>query len=164
MNFPMNQNFGGSMKGTIIPIFFAIFIVAGCSTLTLKPGEFAWPVESVSKIDDQGFIVDEQYCLSLNVKELLFAETQDSVNIVNVELRIIRDGKGYYFMTAAKFKHVYVFEQIEGGLKLTNKILVAQNGLEDPALNQRPPYIQLLNDQDPPVLLTKEGVLEGAQK
>jgi hypothetical protein len=72
--------------------------------------------------------------------------------------------KGYYFITASKFKNVYVFGQIEGGLKLTNKILVSQDGLENPAFNQRPPYIQLLNGENPPVSLTKEGILEGENK
>ncbi len=109
-------------------------------------------------------VQDERYSFSLNVKELLFAETQDSVNITNVTLRMIRDVKGYYFITAAKFKNVYVFEHIEGGLKLANKILVAQNGLDTPAFNQRAPYIQLMNEQNPPVMLTKEGILEGGKK
>jgi hypothetical protein len=164
MNFPLNQNPGGSMKAIIILIFFSFLVLAGCSSLTLKPGDFAWPIESVSKVDDKGMIEDKQYYFSLNVKELLYDETQDSVNISNVTLRIIRDMEGYYFMTASKFKNVYVFEQIEGGLKLTNKILVTQDGLENPAFNQRPPYIQLLNGQNPPVSLTKEGILEGENK
>ena len=149
------------MKGTIISIFLALLLIAGCSSLTLKPGDFAWPVESVLKIDDQGFIVDEQYHFSLRVKELLYAETQDSINTAGVEVRTIRDGRGYYFMTAVKFKHVYVFEQVESALKLVNKILVAENGLVEPALNQRPPYIELLNSQNPPLRLTKEGLLGG---
>jgi hypothetical protein len=164
MNFLLNQNPGGSMKAIIILFFFLFLVLAGCSSLTLKPGDFAWPIESVSKVDDKGMIEDKQYYFSLNVKELLYDETQDSVNISNVTLRIIRDMKGYYFLTASKFKNVYVFEQIEGGLKLTKKILVTQDGLENPAFNQRPPYIQLLNGQNPPVSLTKEGILEGENK
>jgi len=164
MNFPLNQNPGGSMKAIIILFFFSFLVLAGCSSFTLKPGDFAWPIESVSKVDEKGMIEDKQYYFSLNVKELLYNETQDSVNISNVTLRIIRDTKGYYFMTASKFKNVYVFEQIEGGLKLTKKILVTQDGLENPAFNQRPPYIQLLNGQNPPVSLTKEGILKGENK
>lgn len=152
------------MKGTIIPLFLSFLILAGCSSLTLKPGDFAWPVESVLKVDDKGLVQDDRYSFSLNVKELLFAETQDSVNITNVTLRMIRDVQGYYFVTAAKFKNVYVFKHIEGALKLANKILVAQNGLDTPAFNQRAPYIQLMNEQNPPVMLTKEGILEGGKK
>jgi len=149
------------MKAIIILYFFLFLFLVGCSSLTLKPGDFAWPIESVSKVDDKGMIEDKQYYFSLNVKELFYDETQDSVNISNVTLRIIRDIDGYYFMTASKFKNVYVFEQIEGGLRLANKIPVTQEGIENPAFNQRPPYIELLNGQNPPVLLTKEGILKG---
>ncbi len=54
INFTLNHNIGGSMKGTIIPLFLSFLILAGCSSLTLKPGDFAWPVESVLKVDDKG--------------------------------------------------------------------------------------------------------------
>jgi hypothetical protein len=164
MNFPLNQNSGGSMKAIIILFIFSFLVLSGCSSLTLKPGDFAWPIETVSKVNDKGMIEDNQYNFSLNVKELLYEETMDSVNISNVTLRIIRDVKGYYFMTASKFKNVYVFEQIEGGLKLSNKILVTQDGLKNPAFNQRSQYIQLLDGQNSPVSLTKEGILKGENK
>jgi hypothetical protein len=164
MNFLWEQYFGGSMKAIIILIYFSFIVLVGCSSLTLRQGDFAWPIESVSKVDEKGMIEDKQYFFSINVKDLLYDETQDSVNISNVTMRIIRDMKGYYFMTASKFKNVYVFEQIEGDLKLTNKILVTQDGIKNPAFNQRPPYIQLLNGQNPPVLLTNEGILEGENK
>ena len=152
------------MKATIILFIFLFLVLAGCSSLTLRPGDFAWPIESVSKVNEKGMIEDKQYYFSLNVKELLYAETQDSINISNVTLRIIRDMNGYYFMTASKFKNVYVFEQIEGGLRIANKIFITQDGIENPAFNQRPPYIQLLNGQNPPVSLTKEGILKGENK
>jgi hypothetical protein len=164
MNFLLNQNPGGSMKATIILFIFLFLVLAGCSSLTLRPGDFAWPIESVSKVNEKGMIEDKQYFFSLNVKDLLYAETQDSINISNVTLRIIRDMNGYYFMTASKFKNVYVFEQIEGGLRIANKIFITQDGIENPAFNQRPPYIQLLNGQNPPVSLTKEGILKGENK
>jgi hypothetical protein len=152
------------MKGTIIPLFLLFLALNGCSSLVLKPGDFAWPVESALKVNDKGMVQDERYSFSLNVKDLLFAETQDSINISNITLRMIRDMKGYYFITASKFQNVYVFEQTEGGLKLANKILVAQNGLDTPTFNQRQPNIQLMNQKGSPVLLTKEGILEGQKK
>jgi hypothetical protein len=164
MNFPLNQNPGGSMKAIIILIFISFLVLAGCSSLTLRPGDFAWPIESVTKVDEKGMIEDKQYYFSLNVKELLYDETQDSINTSNVTLRIIRDMNGYYFITASKFKNIYVFEQIEGGLKLTSKIFITQDGIENPAFNQRPPYIQLLDGQNPPVSLTKDGIVKGENK
>jgi hypothetical protein len=163
VNFPLNGNLGGSMKMTFIPIILS-FILTGCSSLTLKPGDFAWPIESVLSIDDQGNVQTRLYSFSFNVKELLFAETQDSVHVSKVSLRMIRDAKGFYFITASKFKNVYVFEQIEGGLKLKNKILVAPDGLNEPFFNQQVPFIQLVNGQNQSLLLTKDGVFEGEKK
>lgn len=152
------------MKVSLVSFSLAFFLLAGCSSLLLKPGDFSWPIESVLKVDSKGMVKDQRNFFSLNVKELLFAETQDSVNVSRVTLRMIRDVKGYYFITASKFKNVYVFEQTEGGLKLTNKILVSQNGLSDPALNQQAPSIQLMSEKDPPLLLTKDGIQEGEKK
>jgi hypothetical protein len=152
------------MKVTFISMFLSVFILVGCSSLTLRPGDFAWPVESVLSIDSHGNVKSERYSFSLNVKELLFAETQDSINVSKVPLRMIRDTKGFYFITASQFRNVYVFEQTEGGLKLKNKILVAQNGLSEPALNQRMPYIQIINGTNPTILLTKDGIFEGEKK
>ena len=152
------------MKAMFVPIGISFFILAGCSSLILKPADFAWPVESVLSVDSQGKVQSERYSFSVDVKALLFAETQDSVNISKINLRIIRDVKGYYFITASQFKNVYIFEQTVGGLKLKNKILVAQNGLTEPALNQRVPYVQLVNGKNPALLLTEEGVFEGDKK
>ena len=152
------------MKTTFIPIYLSFFILAGCSSFTLKPCDFAWPVESTLSVNVQGNVQSERYSFSLNVKELLFAETKDSINISKVTLRMIRNVKGFYFITASQFKNIYVFEQTEGGLKLNNKILVAQNGLNEPAFNQRTPYIQLVNGQNPTILLTENGVFEGEIK
>ena len=152
------------MKAVFIPIGISFFILSGCSSLILQPADFAWPVESVLNVDHQGRVQSDRYSFSVDVKALLFAETQDSVNISKLSLRIIRDVKGYYFMTASQFKHVYVFAQTAGGLKLKNRILVAQNGLTEPALNQRVPYVQLINGKNPALLLTEEGVFEGEKK
>lgn len=152
------------MKVSIALLFLAFLILAGCSPLTLKPGDFAWPVESVLKVNDKGVVEEQRYNFSLNVKALLFAETQDSVNVSKVVLRMIRDVKGYYFITASKFKNVYVFSQAEGSLKLENKILVSQNGLTDPAFNQRTQSIQLISEKESPVLLIKDGIQEGGKK
>lgn len=144
-------------------VFLSLYLT-GCSSLILKPGDFAWPVESVLKVDGSGFIEDKQYYFSLNVKELLYAETQDSTHISMISVRIIRDGRGFYFITAENFKNVYVFQQIEGGLKQVNTIFVEQNGLVNPAMNQRPPYIELCYGSNASIRLTKEGVSEGETK
>jgi hypothetical protein len=154
------------MKVTNVLIFFLSLILGGCSSLALKPGNFAWPVEQELEVDNKGVVTVAQYNFSVNVKRLLYAETKDSVNVAGVKLRMIRDRLGYYFLTAAKFRHVYVYEQAEGGLGLATKVAVSENGLTAPALNQRPPYIELLNGQNRVALLSKDGVVEeeGEQK
>lgn len=153
------------MKVTFIPVFLFSFILAGCSSLILKPCDFAWPDETGPlKVDSTGNIQSERYSFSINVKELLFTETKDSVNISKVTLRVIRDANGFYFMTASQFKNVYIFEQSEVGLKLKKKILVAQNGITEPAFNQRITYIEFVDGQNPAIKLTKDGVFEGEKK
>lgn len=152
------------MKYSVVSTIFIVLAVIGCSQLTLKPGNFEWPIESVLKVDNKGMVHEERYSFSINVKELLFAETQDSLNVSRVTLRMIRDIKGYYYVTAPKFKNVYVFEQAEGAFKLASRILVSQNGLSDPAFNVRSPNIQLVNEKDSPLVLSKEGIVEGGKK
>ena len=152
------------MKNVIIAILslFAI-LLSGCNTLSLKPGDFSWPVESVLKVNEKGIVQDARHCFSVNVKALSFAEFKDSTAI-KTTLRIIRDVEGYYYITAPKFKDVYVFEDAEGCLQLKKLIPVKEQGLESPAFNQRVPYIQLINENDPVLLLNKEGIHEGAKK
>lgn len=141
-----------------------LFLLAGCSSLTLKPADFGWPVESVLKVDGKGMVQENRYQLSFNVKPMLFEETGDSVNVSNVTIRVIRDPLGYYYITAPKFKNVYVFADAEGSLKLETKIMISEKGMGDPAFNARPPHVQLLNGNEKPVLLSKSGVQEGAKK
>lgn len=150
------------LKAVSVLVLIVVF-VAGCSTLVLQPADFSWPIESVLKVNEKGMIQDQRHSFSLNVRPLFFAEMQDSVNI-KVPVRIIRDAEGYYFITAQKFKNVYVFEPVVGGLKLVTTIMVKPEGLESPALNQRAPYIQLVNEKDKPLMLTKDGIVEGGKQ
>ena len=139
-------------------------IAFGCASLTLAPVHYQWPVESVLTVDGKGEVEETRYNMVFNVKPLLFEETADSVHVSGVELRIIRNIDGYYFMTAPKFKNVYVFASDEGKLKLEKKILISEAGISSPAFNQRPPYIQLLNGKEKPMLLSKDGIQQGGQK
>ena len=152
------------MKASVALVFLAFVILAGCSPLTLKPADFSWPVESVLKVSEKGIVDEPRYFLSFNVKPLLFAETKDSVNVSKVTLRMIRDVDGYYYITAPKFKNVYVFEQTQGGLKLSNTIVVSEHGLNEPAFNKRHRNIELLSEKAAPILMTKDGIQEGGKK
>ncbi|MBI2619610.1 MAG: hypothetical protein HYW57_05975 [Ignavibacteriales bacterium] len=152
------------MKSLLLPLFLCAFLFGGCASLTLKPTDFGWPVESVLKVDGKGMVQEERYQLSFNVKPMLHEETGDSVNVSGITLRIIRDRAGYYYMTAPKFKHVYVFGTGEGSLTLESKIPISEKGMDTPAFNARPPHIQLLNGSDKPRLLSSGGILEGGKQ
>jgi hypothetical protein len=41
------------------------------------------------------------------------------------EVRMIRDNQGFYYLTSANFKNVYVFKAQEGKLVLENKIFIS---------------------------------------
>jgi hypothetical protein len=144
-----------------------IFMVTGCSTLILRPADFAWPVEVVLKPDAKANVQETRYQMSFNVKALLFDAVQDSVNVTAHSLRVIRDQDGYYFITGKGFKDVYVFASCEGSLRLEKKITINEKGLEAPAFNQKAPLIQLINEKnenEPPVLLSKNGIQGGEKK
>lgn len=139
-------------------ISFLVLIVAGCSSLVLKPADFSWPIENALKVDNKGFIEEQRYAFTLKVKPLFFEEFADSNNFAGKEIRIIRDKLGYVYLTAKKFKNVYVMMNVEGGMKLENKILISETGLNSPVFNQKSPNIELL-DAPNKYLLNNKGIV-----
>lgn len=138
-------------------------VLAGCSGMLLKPAEFAWPVESVLTVDSKGMVQEDRYSMSFSVKPVLLEETGDTTRMSRHTVRVIRDERGYYYLTASKFKNVYVLSADDGALKVVTKILVKEAGLENPAFNQRPPYVQVLNEKDKPVLISRDGIHQGGR-
>jgi hypothetical protein len=146
------------MKLLLSGLFLFFFLLQACSSLNLKPADFSWPVESVLEVNDDGFVTEERYSLSFNTINMFIEETEDSTSHLNKQVRLIRDVKGYYFITSDNFKNVYVFNAYDGGLKLENKILISEAGINNPAFNQRPPYIELLEGGNQH-LLSKDGIM-----
>jgi len=142
---------------TSLSFILAAFLVAGCSSLTLGPANFSWPIENELRADPNGMIQEDRYRISFNVKPLLYEETKDSVNVAGRLIDIIRDAQGYFYLTGPQFKNVYVFRQDEDFLVLENKISVSENGLSSPGFNQRNLYIELVNGNDKPLMITKDG-------
>lgn len=138
--------------------FSIALIVAACSSLTLKPADYSWPIENALKVDAKGFIEEQRYAFTLKVKPLFFAEFADSNNCSGKEIRIIRDKLGYVYMTGKDFKNVYIFISIEGGMKLENKVLIAEKGLVSPAFNQKTPNIELLDGSEK-FILNHKGIV-----
>jgi len=142
----------------IIFLSFLLIIIPACSSLVLKPADFSWPVESVLKVDEDGFVKEDRYSITFDSKNLFLEETGDSLAFMNKDLRIIRDGNGYYFMTSSNFRNIYVFTNAEGEFRLSNKIMISEAGIDRPALNQRSPYIELING-DQKILLSNKGLV-----
>lgn len=146
----------------LVALIISITIVTACSSLKLSPAEFAWPIESVLKINNDGFAKEERYSFSFNTKSLFMEEMQDSMAYVGKELRIIRNQDGYYFITSKGFKNIYIFETSEGSFSLKEKITINETGLNNPFFNQRTPYIELI-DGDFKAYLTNEGLQGGVK-
>ena len=139
-----------------------MLIGTACSMLTLQPADFSWPVESLLKVDDQGNVTEDRYATSFNTVGLFYEEFQDSMAYKGKSIHLIRNNGGDYFITGEEFKNVYVFKASEGTLVLEKKIFISEFGLKQPALNQRSPYIELL-DGDNKMNLTSDGI-EGGSK
>ena len=148
------------MKQAAALVFLSL--LASCSSLTLKPVDFSWPIEAELKPDSKGNVQEDRYTMSVNVKELIIAELQDSTASRHV-LHMIRDAKGFYYITGTKFKNVYVFKNGDGELVQANKIQVSETGLTDPAFNQRAPFVQLINGREKPILLSNSGIEQQPQ-
>ncbi len=159
----MIQIWDNHMKGYVVVFMTSLLLSlpaileTGCSSLTLEPANFSWPIENELKVDAGGMIQESRYRISFNVKPMLYEETKDSVNVSGRLIDIIRDVQGYYYLTGPQFKNVYVFRQAEGCLTLENKITVSEDGLLSPGFNQRTLYIELVNGSDIPIMLTKDG-------
>jgi len=136
----------------------SLTLLAACSSLVLKPADFGWPIESVLKVDNKGYVEEQRYSFTLKVKPIFFEEFADSSTASGKEIRIIRDKLGYFYLTAANFKNVYMFVPVAGGLKLDDKFLVNEKGLAAPAFNQKSPNIELLDGTDK-YLLNNKGLV-----
>ncbi len=148
------------MKSAIIIILFLIGTFTACSVLTLTPANFAWPIESVLQVNDEGEVSEERYSFSFDAKGLYYEEFEDSLAYLDRELRIIRDVQGYYFITGTKFKNVYVFKAIDGTMELNTKIFISELGFGNPVFNQRTPNIELI-DGERVLKLSHQGIEEG---
>ncbi|HLP16721.1 MAG TPA: hypothetical protein VK470_10715 [Bacteroidota bacterium] len=137
----------------------------GCSSVTLQPADFSWPVESILKADGNGMVSENRFAVAFSINELVKKEFKDNEQATGAgaTVRVIRDRQGYYFMTAPKFKNVYVFKPGEGELKLHRTIEIGETEMADPKFNQRDTFIELLNNSSS-VRLTKDGILEGDKK
>lgn len=150
-----------SVTKTTLITFLAVLILTGtaCRTFVVEDVNYAQQIESVLHPDENGNVEDIRHGISFSVNPFIKQEfgEQDSVEINKV--RLIRNEKGFYFITANNFKHVYVMEPAKSKLKLVNKIKVSETGLTSAAFNLRSPFVQLIDQQQGEVLtLNEEGI------
>lgn len=140
--------------------FVLLLLLPGCSSVTLENANFAWPVETVLTVNSMNVIEEGRHFFAVNVAPLAQAEFQDSTALRGKPLRVIRNTNGYYFVTGPRFKRVYVFRAGEGAFEGVTSIQVSETGLNQPALNQRPPFIELLDGNAPPRYLSNSDFLQ----
>ena len=144
-------------------VIIVISLVAGCSGVKLAPAEFGWPIESVLKVDNNGFVKEERHTLSFNTKPMFLKETEDSTAFNGNSIHLIRNAEGFYFITAAGFKNVYVFSMSQAAFIQHKIIQISETEmLKNPAFNQRIPFVELL-DNGKTIKLTSDGVDGGEE-
>lgn len=129
---------------------FAILIaglsLTGCKqSLVISDVDYAQPIETVLTPDAEGVVEDAKNGFSFSIMPLQYAETEDTTSVTTEEVRYIRSNSGFYYITAPDYKHVYVMAPGKDQLKLENKIRISEEGLAEPAFNQRKSYIQLVD-------------------
>jgi hypothetical protein len=144
-------------------LLVASFTLSSCASISLQWVDYSWPVESVLKVSQHNTIDEGRYAVSIRATNLAIEEFQDSSALIGTSLRLIRSEEGYYFVTGPKFKHVYVFTPGASELNLKSKIQISETGLKSPALNQRTPYVELVDGKTLKKLLTSDNIVEEKQ-
>lgn len=150
-------------KITLAFVVLGVLFLQACNkSLVVKNVNYAQQIESVLIPDSDGTVTDVRHGISYSILPFQYEEFQDSSTVQLTEVRMIRNNQGYYFITADKFKHVYVMAPKKGELKLENKILVDEAGLYLPAFNWREPVVQLIdNSTEVVILLNEKGIYKG---
>lgn len=110
-------------------------------SLVLQNVDYSQPIESVLVPDSDQNIHDQRYAVKFSIAPLLTEENMTETD----EIRMIRNRAGFYFVTASGFKNVYVFAPGESVLELVEKVFITENGLSQPAFNQRDSHIELID-------------------
>lgn len=139
---------------------FMLLLFTGCKqSMVISEVDYSQPIERVLVPNDKGVVKDVQHGISFNILPLQYAETQDTSSVTTNEIRMIRGKEGYYYITAPGYSNVYVMAPEKHQLKLTKKIKISEQGIDEPAFNQRNSYVQLLNRKNNNTYaLTEQGI------
>lgn len=143
-------------------LLLASFVLLGtaCTTFVVKDVNYSHQIESVLTPDQEGEVSDVRHGITFNVQPFVDQEFGEEDSTYQIEeIRMIRNAKGFYFITADQFKHVYVMKPGSGSLKLKSKIKVSESPITNPAFNMRDGYVQLVKTQTNEVVaLTEDGL------
>jgi hypothetical protein len=155
------MNLRTSYRNINIVIFASVlFMLSACgTTVKIQDVDFASPIETVAEPDNDGTVSDPRTGLSFNVTPLLEFERKNNPDISVSEVRFIRSHDGFYYITAHGFTNVYVMQVRESELRSVNRIEINENGIQNPAFNQRNPVIQLVDGAGNSYDLTKDGII-----
>ncbi len=137
-------------------------LLFNCSKIVIEDVNYAWRTENRIKINSDGLVKGPPFTLVFDLSKVLVAENVAIEEITGKKLRIIRNQKGFYFLTAPLFKKVYVFAEDEGALKLKTEIAVAEAPMENPAFNLRGETIQLITDNRT-LKINENGIVKGEE-
>lgn len=149
-----------SQKFTPLVLLASILMLGtACKTFVVEDVNYSQEIESVLIPNEEGEVHDVRHGITFNVNPFQEKEFGENDSTVISEVRLIRDAKGYYFITANQFKNVYVMEPGNGTLKLKNKISVSEERLSAPALNLRNGMVELVKTETNETLsLNKDGI------
>lgn len=139
---------------------FSICALVSCRALVIENVDYAQPIESVLDVRNDGNVSDIRTGLSFNIMPLQYVETEDTSSVTTPEVRVIRNHQGYYFVTAPGYSNVFVLRPRSGEFQLHETILINENGIANPAFNQRHPVIELLDGTEHVYRLTSDGIEE----
>jgi hypothetical protein len=150
------------MSKAALLLALGLLALPGCAA-TIKPVDFSWAYESVLKPDENGAYRAEPKTISFRPAELFREESGREDAVPDKPIRMIRDADGYYYVTAAGFKNVYVLRSAEGELVVKKKVLIDANGMDKPFFNRREGGIELAAGGQT-YLLNKKGIIPRGKK
>lgn len=131
---------------TIVAVALLVGVFTGCKqSMVISQVDYSQSIESVLSPDEDGMINDERMGVRFSILPLQYIETEDTTSVTTEEVHSIRDNKGYIYVTAPEYSHVFIMKPGAGELILEEQVEISENGISQPAFNQREDYIQLID-------------------
>ncbi|WP_114984115.1 hypothetical protein [Cyclonatronum proteinivorum] len=113
--------------------------------MVIQNVNFAHPFEMVMEADAEANVSDTRSGLTFSMDKILEKENISRADFAGTSVHMIRNQDGLYFLTAPGFRHVFILESGEGELKEAETVRIPGERLQNPAFNQRAPFIQLVD-------------------